>query len=893
MMKTIITANSKNPCLHCGKPDWCYTLPTGATVCNRGSIATGWIDSGKKDRNGSAILILEESAKKLDKVTVTSRQEWVYTDRQGQPLVKVARRNFSNGTKDIRQYHYQNGRWVSGRGSVQRKDIPIYRYMQIRDAIERGEIIFIVEGEKCADALVSLGIEATCNIGGSKQWSDSDVADFEGATNLVLVPDRDRPGLELMAKIHKSFPDALWLYVDPEGFTWHPDKISPSDGYDIADWIEDKKLNADQIWEAVEECRQELLPSVVPDFAPAPELHYTEKAVEALYSKGRYMALDGKLYKFSKTNYEPLGTQSELRKIAEWCRNTAVQTGVDKWKFTHANATTINNIWNWLMIRFGVDPDQINPTGLNLKNGTLKLFWEGKQVSWDIKNHSPDDYYTYCSEVSYDPKANSFNCKRLLECLDPDQQTIFLRTIAASLDLNKIRQYRGREVKALLLQGHGNNGKDSLREAVAILFSQSMINCTVSDFQAYDQGRKFPLAKLASKSISWASENSSFASLDNLQSLKAAITGEAIDIEEKNQPEYQINPATVFLFNCNDSPSLKGGLEAIASRWGILRFTKTYKRNADPNKRELEADPRFRYDPDFLVKNVAPSILNMLLSQLQPLIDEGIDYTVIEDSLKELQEESNHLWSFCREKGLNYSPNGKVYIKDLWNELREWYIQNGTLEIQTSENGKTKDIWHEQPNSRDKTVKGANQVHQRFTQLFPKVKKVMETVDQTHVGQAYLFGIAQTASCASCDAKSIHTASLTASLTGDFNEAVTIDKRSHEAHEAIFPLSLDHEDLIKVMYIRFFTFTPEMQQKVIAQLTEISSTAKNEHSSTSQPQNHNFQVDDRIVKKIDSSIIYMVTRLLEGNQIEIIQVGKSIFDVDWVDADDYSLAIDF
>ena len=53
-----------------------------------------------------------------------------------------------------------------------------------------------------------------------------------------------------------------------------------------------------------------------------------------------------------------------------------------------------------------------------------------------------------------------------------------------------------------------------------------MSHASVSDFAAYDQGRKFCLSKLEGTVINWSSENSSFNNLDRLESLKAAITGD-------------------------------------------------------------------------------------------------------------------------------------------------------------------------------------------------------------------------------------------------------------------------------------------------------------------------------------------------------------------------------
>ena len=53
--------------------------------------------------------------------------------------------------------------------------------------------VFIVEGEKCADALIELGLIATTNSGGSKNWKPELAQYFEGR-NVVVLPDNDEAG---------------------------------------------------------------------------------------------------------------------------------------------------------------------------------------------------------------------------------------------------------------------------------------------------------------------------------------------------------------------------------------------------------------------------------------------------------------------------------------------------------------------------------------------------------------------------------------------------------------------------------------------------------------------------------------------------------------------------
>ena len=314
------------------------------------------------------------------------------------------------------------------------------------------------------------------------------------------------------------------------------------------------------------------------------------------------------------------------------------------------------------------------------------------------------------------------------------------------MDLKTIRRLRGRTVKALLCKGHGNNGKDALRETIRLLYGEfGMSHATVSDFTAYDGGRKFCLSKLEETRINWSSENSRFNNLDSIQSLKAAITGEPLDLERKGIDERSMMLSTVFLFNVNEAPNLQAGLEAIESRWAVLSFNKTYKVNADPSKGELEADSRFRYDPNFLKERVCPALLNKMLWELKQIAVNGIDYSCTSKALLEIKKETNHLWAFAQDIGLEDHRSGKVYINDLWSKLREWYINNGTLEIVAADNGKEKKIWHDQPRRGDKNVKAPNQIYQRFAELFPKIKKFKNNDASEGIerkGKFYLSGIA-------------------------------------------------------------------------------------------------------------------------------------------------------
>jgi putative DNA primase/helicase len=176
-----------------------------------------------------------------------------------------------------------------------------------------------------------------------------------------------------------------------------------------------------------------------------------------------------------------------------------------------------------------------------------------------------------------------------------------------------------------------------------------------------------------------------------------------------------------------------------------LRFDKTYVRNAIATEGQLEADPRFKDDEKFILEQIAPAMLNKLLERLPLLLSEGIDYKATKDAMQKAQEESRHLWQFVRDVGIEVQTGGRIYVKDLWEKLQEWYQAAGILELEYTEKGREKLIWHDLSNKYDAPVKAINQVLGRFSEIFPKIQKRQHTEGNSldpRKSQWYLSGIA-------------------------------------------------------------------------------------------------------------------------------------------------------
>jgi putative DNA primase/helicase len=453
-----------------------------------------------------------------------------------------------------------------------------------------------------------------------------------------------------------------------------------------------------------------------------PVVSFIQIAYQTLYADKNWICAADKLYWHTGNHYEHSPDSREIKRITEFCNSFVVENEQGKKTYPYASPSSVKKVLEWAKMRTGIEAELLNPPGINCTNGIVRPVLIGNKVIPRLDPHTPEDYFIYEPLIEYNPNADTTDCDRLLSCLDRPQQEILLRNLAASIDLATVRKLRGREVKAILAVGLGSNGKDALRECVSIIYGENgLTSVSLADFQLYDEGRKFNLAPLMHSRVNWASENPQTSRIDKIQSLKLFVTGNKLHCERKGKDHIEFTPEAIGLFNLNETPALQGVMKAIQDRIAVLEFKKTFEKNPDPNNpNELQADPRFAYDKEFIRTKVAPAFLNKMLQALNDLIEEGIDYECTTDAFYNLQKENNHLFDFIEAANIGYVPGKEMTAKELWVRLEHYYTQTGTLTIDSDNNRRT---WSEQVRPSDKNVKGINQVIARIAQLFPKAVK--------------------------------------------------------------------------------------------------------------------------------------------------------------------------
>jgi len=120
-----------------------------------------------------------------------------YLDAGGTLLFQTCRYE----PKDFKQRRRdENGEWIYNLKGVQQV---LYHLPEVKAAVESGQRVFIVEGEKDADTLAEQGYVATTSPLGAGKWKESYSETLKGA-EVVIIPDNDPPGRKHVEQIATS-----------------------------------------------------------------------------------------------------------------------------------------------------------------------------------------------------------------------------------------------------------------------------------------------------------------------------------------------------------------------------------------------------------------------------------------------------------------------------------------------------------------------------------------------------------------------------------------------------------------------------------------------------------------------------------------------------------------
>jgi hypothetical protein len=128
-----------------------------------------------------------------------------YRDEHGTLLFQKQRYAYADGKKTFRQRRpNDDGSWSYSLGDVPKV---LYRLPQVSAAAAAGDTVFVVEGEKDADALVAAGYIATTMPGGAGKWLELHTKALVGAT-VQIVRDNDDAGIAHAVQVYEALTAA-------------------------------------------------------------------------------------------------------------------------------------------------------------------------------------------------------------------------------------------------------------------------------------------------------------------------------------------------------------------------------------------------------------------------------------------------------------------------------------------------------------------------------------------------------------------------------------------------------------------------------------------------------------------------------------------------------------
>lgn len=341
------------------------------------------------------------------KPTVTEKHQYKYTDEKGNLLYTKTRLDYSDGTKS---FYFEQPNGTKG---VKGIDRVVYNLASFKDA----STIYFVEGEKCADALISRGkVATTLDNGANSKWLthyDKYFTDKE----VIIIPDNDTPGQAYAKRIfnnivHSKIVNLPGLPLKGDIYDWFSlghsvDELDSlqmeSDTTEARNKIQEDETEAQAILRLVEENGAVLFHDTANNLY-ASVMQYDHKEVWALESKDFSIWLN-KLYYFYK------GKPARKESV-----NQALSVLSARALFDNEQAVTLSN-------RVAKYDNAFWYSLSNSKWQAVKITDEG----WRIEENPPTMFIQYRHQKPQVEPVDSGDVSRILKYINiKENKTLFL-----------------------------------------------------------------------------------------------------------------------------------------------------------------------------------------------------------------------------------------------------------------------------------------------------------------------------------------------------------------------------------------------------------------------------------------------------------------------------------
>lgn len=574
--------------------------------------------------------------------------KWDYLDAAGHLIAIVYRYDPPGGKKEFRPWD------VKRRKMAPPDPRPLYNQPGMKDAAQ----VVLVEGEKCAQALINAGVTATTAMHGANAPVDkTDWTPLKGKAVLIW-PDRDKPGWEYAANAAQAVLDAgarscHILYPPQEAAEGWDAADAIAEGFDVASFlVHGPRMQIHAVAEDAE-----------PVVSSDESVWGTEDALALAFTRryhrdwryvaawGRWLVWDGQRWR----NEDTLAATDLIRSV---CRQTALRADDRKLAAKLASSGTVGGVERLARAdrrhaattdEWDADPWLLNTPGgvVDLKTGRTRANDRADRMT-KITTATPGgacpQWTAFLSNVTGG---------------DADLQAYLQRMVGYCLT-------GVTSAHALFfLYGTGANGKSVFANVVSTILGDYATTASMDTF-VETRGDRHPtdLAGLRGARFVTAIETEQGRRL-NESKVKAITGGDKISARFMRQDFFEFFPQFKPVIVGNHKPAIRNIDEAMKRRMHMIPFTVTIP----PERRDGRLTEKLLAERDGILAWAVAGCLAWQREGLNPP-------ACVQDATQEYFESEDALGRWLDERCVR-TANAKSLTSELFTDWKQWAEASG------------------------------------------------------------------------------------------------------------------------------------------------------------------------------------------------------------------------
>jgi putative DNA primase/helicase len=491
---------------------------------------------------------------------------YIYRDAETQPWLTVVRVPGPKG-KAFRQFNHREGRWTGKGGGTLPDPRPPYHLPEL--LAKPDEPVVVVAGEKCAEAVRSLGWLATTNLGGELAIDKTDWSPL--ARRIVVIwRDNDRTGVDWAQKLARKLTSlgAKVFFVDPPPN--RPDKWDAADALEAGEGALANELIRDALRHGKTpepaSLSEETL-SRIDDLLPTSQDSLALQMVARYADTARYDHTSGRWYIWDGSRWRPNEDELALEWAKLVCREQATREKKAVAKEL-GKAATIHAV-----DRLARTDRRVAATSAIFDQDKLLLATPGGTVDLRtglMRAADPADMITKCTAVT--PSGHAERATLWFDFLNQttnsDQGVIDLLQEVAGYCLTGLTT----EHALFFIYGPGGNGKSVFINTIRKIMGDYAVSAPMDTFvAAYGDRHPTDLAMLQGARLVTASETEEGRAWAESR-IKQLTGGDPITARFMRQDFFTYEPEFKLWFVGNHRPVLRVVDEATRRRYRIMAF---------------------------------------------------------------------------------------------------------------------------------------------------------------------------------------------------------------------------------------------------------------------------------------------------------------------------------